>query len=41
MLQIYLPDSFNWFILLAGEISIFSGIILLFFHNRERTSNHA
>ncbi len=41
MLQIYLPDSFNWFILLAGEISIFSGIILLFFHNRERTSDHA
>jgi hypothetical protein len=41
MLQIYLPDSFNWFILFAGEISIFSGIILLFFHNRERTSDHA
>jgi hypothetical protein len=41
MLQIYLPDSFNWLILLAGEISIFSGIILLFFHNRKITSDHA
>jgi hypothetical protein len=40
MLRIYLPDSFNWFILLAGEISVFSGIILLVFHNRERTSDH-
>jgi len=41
MLQIYQPDSFNWIILFAGEISIFSGIILLFIHNRERISNHA
>jgi hypothetical protein len=41
MLQIYLPESFNWLILFSGEISIFSGIILLFFHNRERTSDHA
>ncbi len=41
MLPIYLPESFNWFIFLAGEISIFSGIILLFYHNRERTSDHA
>jgi hypothetical protein len=41
ILQIYLPGSFSWFILFAGEISVFSGIILLIFHNRERTSNHA
>jgi len=41
IMQTYVPVSYNWFILLAGEISIFSGIIFLFFQHRQRTSNHA
>jgi hypothetical protein len=41
MMKIYLPVSFNWILFIAGEISIFSGIILMFFQNRERTSDHA
>jgi len=41
MMKVYVPDSFNWIILIAGEISIFSGIILLFFYKRERISDHA
>jgi hypothetical protein len=40
-LHFYKPVSFNWFLLLAGEISILAGIILMFFQNRERTSYHA
>jgi hypothetical protein len=39
-LHFYKPVSFNWFLLLAGEISILAGIILMFFQNRGRTSNH-
>jgi len=41
LMQIYTPVSYNWFILLAGEMSIFSGIILIFFHNRQTISHHA
>jgi hypothetical protein len=41
LIQIYTPVSYNWFILLAGEISIFSGIIIMFFKNRQTTSRHA
>jgi hypothetical protein len=41
MMKIYVPDSFKWIILIAGEISIFWGIILLLFYKRERASDNA
>jgi hypothetical protein len=33
-LKLYVPHSYNWLLLLAGEAAVFSGIILLFFKNR-------
>jgi hypothetical protein len=41
MLQIYVPGSFNWYVLLAGEIPIFLGIIILVYHHRLRISDNA
>lgn len=33
-LNLYIPVSFNWFLLLAGEAAVFSGIIVLLYQNR-------
>ncbi len=35
-LNLYSPNSYNWFLLLAGEASIFSGIAVVFLMNRSR-----
>jgi hypothetical protein len=35
-MNLYIPVSFNWFLLLAGEAAVFSGIIVLFSQNRRR-----
>lgn len=39
-LKLYIPGSYNWILLLAGEAAVFSGIIVLFFKNRRRSHNH-
>jgi hypothetical protein len=36
-LNFYIPHSFNWFLLLAGEVSVFSGIAAVFLNNRENS----
>jgi hypothetical protein len=38
-LKVYIPVSFNWFLLLAGEVAVFTGIIILFSQNT-RGSNY-
>jgi hypothetical protein len=40
IMQEYIPMAYNWFFLLAGEISIFTGIIVLLIQNRRRNSRH-
>jgi hypothetical protein len=36
----YIPVSYNWYLLLAGEAAVFSGIVALFFQNSRRTGDH-
>jgi hypothetical protein len=36
----YVPVSYNWFLLLAGEAAVFSGIIAVYFQNRRRSHDH-
>ncbi len=40
LLKEYIPATYNWFILLAGEFSIFTGIFVLLIQNRRRNSRH-
>lgn len=35
-LNLYVPVSYKWFLLMAGEATVFSGIIIIFLRNRER-----
>jgi hypothetical protein len=39
-LNLYIPVSYNWYLLLAGEAAVFSGIIVMFFQNRRRSHDH-
>jgi hypothetical protein len=38
-LNLYTPVSYNWFLLLAGEAAVFSGIMIIIFKNRKRPSD--
>ncbi len=35
-LNLYIPVSYNWFLLLAGEVAVFSGIMIFILKNRKR-----
>jgi hypothetical protein len=35
-LNFYIPVFFNWFLLLAGELAVFSGILIIILNNRRR-----
>jgi hypothetical protein len=39
-LKRYIPVSYNWFFLFAGEAAVFSGIIVLVFQNRRIKDHH-
>ena len=39
-LKVYIPGSYNWFLLLAGEAAIFSGIIKMFYKKRRISKYH-
>lgn len=40
-LNLYTPVSYNWFLLLAGEAAVFSGIMIIILKNRKRPSDVA
>jgi hypothetical protein len=40
VVNIYIPVSYNWFMLLTGEAFVFSGIFVLFFQNRRTSQYH-
>jgi hypothetical protein len=40
VLNLYVPVSYNWLLMLAGEASVFSGIIALFYRNRKNPGYH-
>ncbi len=35
-LNFYIPVSYNWFLLLAGELAVFGGILIFVLKNRKK-----